>query len=134
VIANTASNVVLARAANGTTTVVAGKSTPAIKAPAARSPGGLHLYLVPTVTRLRRGCRLSVGYRVGLYGRAEVKLGAKRSGAPATIRYPGGTFRGGTVNLRPGTYAFRFSATDKAGRQSMTVSGKVVVLKQRCRG
>jgi glucose/arabinose dehydrogenase len=134
VIANTAANVVLARTSDGMTRVLAGISRAAVKAPAARSAGGLHLYLVPTVTRLRRGCRLSIGYRVGLYGRAQVMLGAKRSGGPAKIRYPGGTFLGGAVNLRAGTYGFRFSATDTAGRQSMTVSGTVVVLKQRCRG
>jgi hypothetical protein len=134
VIANTAANVVLARGADGTTTVIAGKPAKAVKAPAVRSGADLHLYIVVATVRLPRGCRLSIRYQVNKDGRGQLKVGATRSSWPGRTRYPGGTFRGGRVSLRPGSYRFSFTATDSSGRGPKTASGKLVVLKQRCRG
>jgi DNA-binding beta-propeller fold protein YncE len=133
VIANTAANVVLARNSDGTTRVLAGKPTQATKGPAVRSGGGLHLYIVPTVMRIRRGCQLKVTYQVNRDGRGQLKLAATRRSS-GTVRYPGGTFPGGTVDLRPGTYRFSLRASDYAGGPPRSASGKLVVLKQRCRG
>jgi hypothetical protein len=134
VIANTAANVVLARDADGTTRVLAGKPTQATKGPAVRSSADLHLYIVVATVRIARGCRLSIKYQVNKDGRGQLKLGATRSAWPGRTRYPGGTFLGGKVSLKAGRYGFSFTATDSAGKGPKTASGKLVVLNKRCRG
>jgi hypothetical protein len=134
VIANTAANVVLARSSDGTATVIAGRPTKATKSPAVRTSADLHLYIVVATVRIARGCRLSIKYQVNKDGRGQLKLGATRSAWPGKTRYPGGTFMGGKISLRPGRYGFSFTATDSTGRSPKTASGKLVVLSKRCRG